>query len=55
MCKDLVVDEKFECLVNFIVDILCLHLLGDKVSDDGVNPEVQLLNSLLSVLGSVIG
>ena len=46
------IDEKFKGLINFIIDILCLHLLGDKVGDDGVNSEVQLLNCLLSVLGT---
>ena len=44
------IDEKFKGLINFIVDILCLHLLCDEVGDDGVDPEVQLLDGLFSVL-----
>ena len=45
-----VVDKKFKGLIDFVVDILRLHLLGDQVGDDGVDPEVQLLDGLLSVL-----
>ena len=38
-CKCLVVDKQLEGLVNFIIDILCLHLLKHQFGDDGVNPE----------------
>merc|ERR1711976_40079 len=48
----LVGDKELECLIELIVDVLCLHLLGHEVRDDGVHPEVKLLHSLLSILGS---
>ena len=53
MC--LMVYKELEGLVNFIVDILRLHLLGDEIRDDGVNPEVELLDGLLSVLTATLG
>jgi hypothetical protein len=34
----LVCDEELECLIEFVVDVLRLHLLGHQVRDDGVNP-----------------
>ena len=49
-----VVDKKFKGLIDLVVDILRLHLLGDKVGDDGVDPEVQLLHSLLPVLTAAL-
>ena len=49
---NLMVDKKFEGLVHFIIDILSLQLLCDKVGNDGVDTEVQLLDSLLSILSS---
>ena len=48
------VDKKFKGLIDLVVDILRLHLLGDKVGDDRVDPEVQLLHSLLSVLAAAL-
>ena len=53
MC--LMVYKELEGLVNFIIDILRLHLLGDEIRDDGVNPEVELLDGLLSVLTATLG
>ena len=47
--------KELEGLVNFIVDILRLHLLSDEIRDDGVNPEVELLDGLLSVLTATFG
>ena len=49
-----VVDKKFKGLIDLVVDILRLHFLGDKVGDDRVDPEVQLLHSLLSVLAAAL-
>ena len=51
----LMVYKELEGLVNFIVDILRLHLLSDEIRDDGVNPEVELLDGLLSVLTATFG
>ena len=48
------VDKKFKGLIDLVVDILRLHFLGDKVGDDRVDPEVQLLHSLLSVLAAAL-
>ena len=48
------VDKKFKGLIDLVVDILRLHFLGDKVGDDGVDPEVQLLHSFLSVLAAAL-
>ena len=38
-CKCLMVDKQLEGLINFIIHILCLHLLENQLGDDGVNPE----------------
>ena len=48
------VDKKFKGLIDLVVDILRLHLLGDQVGDDGVDPEVQLLHGLLAVLTATL-
>ena len=48
------VDKKFKGLIDLVVDILRLHLLGDQVGDDGVDPEVQLLHGLLAVLAATL-
>ena len=48
------VDKKLKSLVDLVVDILCLHFLGDEVGDDGVDPQVELLHGFLSVLAAAL-
>ena len=44
-------NEELEGLVQLVVDVLGLHLFGDQVVHDAVDAEVQLLHSLLTILG----
>ena len=46
------INKKFECLIDFVFDILGLQFLCHKVSNDGVYPEIQLLDGFLTVFRS---
>merc|ERR1711931_354320 len=48
----LTINKQLEGLVNFIIHILSFQFLCDKVCDDGVHPEVRLLNGLFAILGT---
>jgi hypothetical protein len=48
------IDEKLESFVDLIVDVLGLATFGDQVVDDRIDSQVQLLNSLLAILGSEV-
>jgi len=52
--KSLLIDEKLESFVDLIVDVLGLATFGDQVVDDRIDSQVQLLNSLLAILGSEV-
>jgi hypothetical protein len=50
--NQLMVNKKFKGLVYFVIDILGLQFLCHEVRDDGVHPEVQLLDGLLTILST---
>ncbi len=49
------IDEQLKGLIELVIDVLGLATFDDKVIDDRVDPEVQLLDSLLAVLSPVKG
>ncbi len=49
------IDKQLKGLIELVIDVLGLATFDDKVIDYRVNPEVQLLDRLLTVLSPVKG